>query len=240
MNTFIPIFKADETQRLVYGVMASEEKDKAGEIFDYASSKPYVKAWAEGFERATDGKSVGNVRAQHGHIAAGKLIGITLDDQNKRILVVAKIVDPEEWNKVQQGVYTGFSIGGSYVRRWPDGTATRYTARPAEVSIVDSPCNTSATFTLVKANGATEEKSFRRGQPATNSFIPIGFQKSGSDVAEAELRKALANGKPMSFRPGEEVSASRFQPLSNSLGVVKVEGAEDFALPEKRPFQPKG
>src|SRR5579885_156864 len=160
MKLFAQITKVDAKQHLVYGVMAEEAVDKAGEIFDYSSSKPYVQAWSAEFDKATDGASLGNVRAQHSSIAAGKLIGIDFDDAHKRIEIAAKIVDDNEWKKVEEGVYTGFSIGGSYIRRWPDGDAMRYTARPNEVSIVDNPCMRGAHFTMIKADGSEEDRNF--------------------------------------------------------------------------------
>jgi hypothetical protein len=51
MNIFVPILKVDAAKREVYGVMAEESPDKSNEIFDYASSKPYVKAWVEEFQK---------------------------------------------------------------------------------------------------------------------------------------------------------------------------------------------
>ena len=66
---------------------------------------------------------------------------------------VAKIVDDNEWKKVEEGVYTGFSPGGRYAKRWQDGAYRRYTPDVRELSIVDVPCNPSATFTMVKADG---------------------------------------------------------------------------------------
>ncbi len=196
MNIFIPIFKADGARREVHGVMAEEVKDKAGEIFDYASSKPYVRAWSEEALQRTasagQGHSLGNVRAQHSKVAAGKLVDITFDDAAKRILVIAKIVDDNEWAKVEEGVYTGFSIGGSYVKRWADGAAIRYTAKPTEVSIVDNPCMAGATFSLIKADGFTEQRNCR----TVVAGAPARFQPGGADrpdIADAEFRKARMN-----------------------------------------------
>jgi hypothetical protein len=78
----------------------------------------------------------------HGRVAAGKLTDVNFDDEGKRILVAAKIVDDDEWEKVLEGVYTGFSQGGRYVNRWadPETGLTRYTADPMEISLVDLPC----------------------------------------------------------------------------------------------------
>lgn len=165
MNLFARILKIDAVNREVHGVMAEDARDKSGETFDYATSKPYVKAWSDGaLQRTTEAgqePSYGNVRSQHTSIAAGKLTSIQFDDANKCIPVVAKIVDDNEWKKVEEGVYTGFSIGGKYVKRWTDSTgAARYTAQPTEVSIVDNPCMYGARFTMVKADGVEEEREF--------------------------------------------------------------------------------
>lgn len=161
MKLFIPITKVDAQKREVYGRMVQEVPDSAGEIFDYASSKPYFEAWSEKFSKATDGKSLGNVRAMHQPIAAGKLTQMEFEDADKAIDICAKVVDDAEWDKVDQGLYTGFSIGGDYVKRWTDGTLKRYTANPKEVSLVDSPAVPTATFSMIKADGSTEERKFK-------------------------------------------------------------------------------
>lgn len=170
---FVPIFKVDTAKREVEGVIAEEAVDKANEIFDYESSKGYVQKWSSDFEKNTNGLSVGNVRAMHSSVAAGKLTTIAFDDAKKCISVTAKIVDDNEWKKIEQGVYTGFSIGGRYVKKWSDGASWRYTAAPAEVSIVDNPCMYGATFTAVKADGAEEIRKFA-GKPMEKSMWDIG------------------------------------------------------------------
>ena len=120
LDLFMPLAKVDLDQRIVEGVATAEAPDRVGEICDYASTKPYFEAWSAEALAASGGKSLGAVRAMHGRVAAGKLTDISFDDEGKRILVAAKIVDDEEWRKVKEGVYTGFSQGGRYVKRWPD------------------------------------------------------------------------------------------------------------------------
>ena len=161
MNLFIPISKVDVETRTVYGVATSEDPDRSGEIMDYASTKPYFESWSGEVSKATGGKSLGNVRAMHGKVAAGKLTAINFDDTAKKIEVAAKVVDDAEWEKVVEGVYTGFSQGGKYVKRWPDESTglMRYTAEPHEISLVDLPCLPGATFQVIKASGA-ETKAF--------------------------------------------------------------------------------
>lgn len=179
LTVFAPITKIDAKKREVYGVMAEEAVDKSREIFDYATSKPLVKAWMEQFQQATSGESFGNVRAMHTAIAAGKVIGVEFNDAAKNIPIAVRVIDDNEWKKCEEGVYTGFSIGGSYVKKWSDGLYTRYTARPTEVSLVDNPCMYGAQFTAIKSDGAEELRKFVGGadqtiKPLAKSMWDIG------------------------------------------------------------------
>lgn len=212
-NLFFKLTKVDEAQRTVEGIATAEVVDKAGEICDYETTKPYYQKWSDGIKKASDGKSLGNVRAMHSNIAAGKITEIFFDDVKKCISIVAKIVDDAEWKKVLEGVYTGFSQGGEYIKRWVDGEVTRYTADPSEVSIVDNPCLGVATFSVVKADGIVEEHNFQKIEaPAENKMEKsvIGGQvwqandgtvfKTKAEMnkrnieieAEAEAKKAVA------------------------------------------------
>lgn len=169
---FVPLTKVDVEKRLVYGTMAQGDiVDHADEIFDYDTSKPNFEKWSQDVEKASGGKSLGNVRAMHSNIAAGKLTSIDFNDDAKVISCVAKIVDDAEWAKVEEGVYTGFSIGGSYTKKWKDGDAMRYTADPVEVSIVDVPCIPTATFDLQRADGSVIKMAFKAAA-AAKEFLP--------------------------------------------------------------------
>ena len=160
LKIFARLTKVDEVRHEVTGVLAEEVPDKSGEIFDYESSKPFFKAWNAEFEKATEGRSLGNVREMHQPVAVGKFVRVEYDDPAKQIVVTAKIVDREAWQKVAEGVYTGFSIGGTYVKSWRDGEYVRYTAEPNEGSLVDNPCMYGAHFSAVKADGTTEMRKF--------------------------------------------------------------------------------
>ncbi|MGB6174911.1 MAG: hypothetical protein WBF43_00900 [Methylocella sp.] len=164
LRMFIPITKVDAARRLVYGLATAETEDRAGEICDYASTKPLYEKWSKEIARSTRGKSLGNLRAMHGPVAAGKVTAITFNDLGKQIEICAKVVDDAEWAKVLEGVYTGFSQGGAYERRWTDAEGlTRYTAAPNEISLVDLPCLPQATFEMIKADGTSERRRFGKG-----------------------------------------------------------------------------
>lgn len=244
VTLFVPILRKDATLREVHGVIAEETPDKANEIFDYASSEPYFRKWsADALERTTAAglpASFGNVRSQHSANAVGKLTSIEFDSANKRIPVVAKIVDDDTWRKIQAGVLTGFSIGGSYLNKWGDGQYTRYTAKPAEVSIVDNPCMPGATFSMVKDAPANPELAALKKQlgELTEKIRMIiarraGVVSSGSNGSGSRfvnkgagndpkqlLKHALDNGVAVPFSgadprsEGERASGSgrRFQP----------------------------
>jgi hypothetical protein len=187
LRLFIPITKVDAAKRLVYGIVAEEIPDKSNEIMDYASARPEFESWSAEIAKASDGKSVGNLRAMHGHVAAGKLESIAFDDEARKIECCGKVVDDGEWNKVLEGVYTGFSMGGKYLRRWPDEEnpqLTRYTPQPAEVSLVDNPCIPTATFEIVKEDGTTELRKFR--DASAESVAKAGARHSKDDLARVQ------------------------------------------------------
>ena len=186
LDLFLPLAKVDLDRRLVTGVATAETPDRSGEIFDYASSKPYFEKWSAEAAAASGGKSLGAVRAMHGAVAAGKLTDIAFDDDAKRIAVCAKIVDDDEWRKVQEGVYTGFSQGGRYVKRWADADSglTRYTAEPHEISLVDLPCVPDATFDVVKG-GVIERRGFAARDEATDTPMGDGLD-AGDDDCDAD------------------------------------------------------
>jgi hypothetical protein len=192
LDLFLPLAKVDLDRRLVTGVATAETPDRSGEIFDYASSKPYFEKWSAEAAAASGGKSLGAVRAMHTPIAAGKLTDLAFDDNAKRITVVAKIVDDDEWRKVQEGVYTGFSQGGRYVKRWadPDSGLTRYTADPHEISLVDLPCVPDATFDVVK-NGMVEKRSFAsRAEAIDTANADVGADNDDCDADKREFSAA--------------------------------------------------
>lgn len=172
MNTFFQIRKVDEEKRLVYGRATQEVLDRSGEVMDYDSSKPLIQAWSDETAAASGGLSKGNVRSMHRNdIAAGKVVEIEFDDTAKAVDLVVKVVDDAEWAKVTEGVYSGFSMGGKYAKKWSDpsittakGTAAvRYTAVPSEISLVDRPCvPTAGFFDIMKADGTTVQKAFHQ------------------------------------------------------------------------------
>lgn len=190
---FVPLSKADEARREVWGIAALEQPDQSGEIMDYEKSKPHFSAWSKRVNKASKGKSLGNVRDSHTTKAVGKVVKLDFDDANKAVRVGVKVVDDNAWQKVSEGVFTGFSIGGAYGERWSDPlnkALTRYVAKPNEISLVDSPCIPGATFEMVKADGTTQILSKEFDNNMKDKVKSI-LKKQLDDLSEEELN-ALA------------------------------------------------
>lgn len=207
-RVFVPLTKVDEEQRLVYGRITAEEVDQSNEVMDYATSKPNFEKWSAQIEEASGGLSKGNLRVMHGLSVAGKLTDIAFDDDAQSIEVCAKVVDDTEWDKVLEGCYTGFSVGGRYGKKWKETVngeqIQKFTAVPNEVSLVDNPCVKSATFTCVKADGAEELVKFlnpgdlvkAEEAPADEPAVAVAVEPSNDEVvAKAEqMAKDAADG----------------------------------------------
>jgi len=230
---------------MVSGCLAEEAVDKSGEIFDYATSKPLFQEWSADFEKRTAeaGQEVskGNLRAMHGSVAAGKFTQMVFDDDAKKILVAAHVVDRGEWEKCERGVYTGFSIGGKYEKQWLDEQLKkiRYTARPAEGSIVDNACMYGATFTAIKADGAEELRKFVGSEPAkpADPPAPEPIKKDASALATAAdqvlegLKGLLAEAAMMEGDPSVWTLHDIAEAISR---VLSVKGDAKYQIVEQQ------
>lgn len=201
LNIFVPLTKIDEENRLVYGVVAAEEVDNSGEVFDYERSKPYFQKWSANAELTSGGLSKGNLREMHGKTAAGKLTDLSFDDDRKVIECCAKVVDDMAWKKCLEGVYTGFSMGGRYAEKWVEKASglpdqKRYAGDPAEISLVDKPCIKTATFDLVKADGIVEERHFVSVIDDTgDELMKREYVPTNDELAARGMELAKAAGK---------------------------------------------
>ena len=217
---FIPLEKIDIKQRLVYGTIAAEEADGAGEILDYASAKQAFQKWSDKAVKLSGGKSYGNVRSMHNRTAAGKVAQpLHFDDELKKISACVYVADDAEWAKVQEGVFTGFSPGGGYAKMWQDASnprLKRYTPVVIELSLVDVPCQPSAGFSCIKADGTTELMKFKYAEEAGD--LDQGFRaKDGRffkvKIAAEKWNKYLAEAE----KAREEVETAVTHPALEAL-----------------------
>jgi len=250
MNLFVPITKIDVARREVWGRAAHEVPDKVDEMFDYEKSKPYFMEWSKTISDATDGKSLGNLRAMHGKVAAGKLIALNANDADKAFDIGTKVVDDNEWKKCEEGVYTGFSMGGDYVgekvsEQIGDRTIKRYVARPSEISLVDNPCiPTARFFDVIKADGSIEKRAFVQeikveGSPEqADAFAKLLADNGVSIGAAMELvqksvaAEALAKAERYMLATVEEIEKLEAAKREFSSDERKAAAKEGAALPD--------
>ena len=221
LRVFIPLSKIDVEKRLVYGIATAEEPDLSGEICDYASTKPLYQKWSDDVKKSSGGKSVGNLRSMHGSTAAGKVTDIAFNDDARTVEICAKVVDDNEWKKCLEGVYTGFSQGGSYVKRWDDDATglKRYTADPIEISLVDVPCLPTATFNVIKADGLEKR-----------AFVSVVAEPDADAIKKAA--EALAAGKTgKTWRDFADIAAGAITKATMADALAKLV-TEPVAAPE--------
>jgi hypothetical protein len=142
------IIKSDPTpdgHLMVHGKAASPTLDLDGQICDPAWLAQEMPDWFRW----------GNIRAQHGPVAAG--VGKSLEaDGADGYDLSSLIVDSDSKEKVRTGVYKGYSVGIKGARVVKDAKAPNgriVGGKIVEISLVDRPCNPDAKMTLVKSVG---------------------------------------------------------------------------------------
>ena len=233
LNLFLPLNKVDVAKRLVYGTLAAEIADHSGEIMDYDTAKPAFKAWSDEIAKTTDGKSLGNVRAMHGNVVAGKLVDIQFDDVAKTITGCAYISDDQEWRKCEDGSYTGFSMGGRYAKRWAcpaNAALKRYTPTVAEVSIVDMPCIPVATFDVIKADGSHEMRKFKAVVEADADLEQVWKARDGSTFAKKA--DALQKNIDLAVAAVPDAVSAAMEAMKKAQAAMAAKEGADTTEPE--------
>jgi HK97 family phage prohead protease len=145
MKLYLPIAKVDAVQRLVYGYASTEARDDQGEIVKREALQ----------EALGDYMRFGNIREMHQLSAVGKAKDAAIDD--KGLYLGAKVVDDRAWEKVKEGVYNGFSIGGKVLERAAGDPKTINKLRLDEISLVDRPANPETVFDCWKRSASAAE-----------------------------------------------------------------------------------
>ncbi len=134
MRFYWPIAKVDAEQRMVWGYASTEAEDDQGETV----SRQALAAALDDYMRFA------NIREMHQPSAVGIATEAAVDDRG--LYLGAKIVDGDAWQKVVEGVYKGFSIGGRVTARDPADRRLITALRLTEISVVDRPANPEAVF----------------------------------------------------------------------------------------------
>lgn len=236
-TAFVPFSKVEEQPDgtvMIYGRATQEVGDSQGEIMDYESSAPQFKRRAEERSRQTNGENLMSLRAMHQPVAAGKVTQFDFVPEEKAIDIWSHVVDQNEVNKVLKNVYTGFSVGGRYLRRWPDPSGLmRFTADPHEISLVDEPSVPTARFTMFKIDDPDDLMAAAKEEDMTPAPETVGEMESAPQISP-ELKM------------DGDVSAAPVMDTAETMTAVEKTGAEELegwhkgdekTAPEKAPVE---
>lgn len=164
LKIFVPLSKVDKEKKMVYGYASTEALDSQGEVIT-----------KEAMSKALPGYlKFGNIREMHQPSAVGKTKEAKMDDNG--LYIGVKVVDKSAWEKVKEGVYNGFSIGGTKLLQKGNKILDLVLS---EISLVDRPANPEAVFDVFKAEYKGEmSDEMKRGkisQALNSSVYEMGY-----------------------------------------------------------------
>jgi hypothetical protein len=197
----MPIGKVDKERRVVSGFATLDNVDKQGDVVDTSASLTAFKNFR------------GNLREMHQPSAVGKVVSFKedryFDPSTKKFysgVYVSAYVSKgaqDAWEKVLDGTYSGFSIGGN-IKKYDDQVDSG-TENPIriikeyelhELSLVDNPANQFANiFSIEKANGQTTINGY-----LSKTEIENVFWDSENDIvllSDSDSAESPSSGKPM-------------------------------------------
>src|SRR3990167_3618806 len=142
---FIEFTKKDEEKKTVSGYASSEALDSQGEIVEKDAIERALPGYLGEFDQEKNRYKLGGLREMHQMSAVGKTMKAKVDD--KGLWIEGKVVDKDAWEKVKEGVYAGFSIGGKIIKQVGNRIKD---LKLSEISLVDRPANPDAVFAMVK------------------------------------------------------------------------------------------
>jgi hypothetical protein len=221
----MPLTKVDKEKRIVSGFASLDNLDKQDDIVTTEASM------------AAFAKFRGNIREMHQPSAVGKMVSFKeekyFDTESKKfykgVFVSAYISKgaQDAWEKVLDGTYTGFSIGGR-MNKWDDAYDEKAdkTIRVIkeydliELSLVDSPANQFANIVSVeKVNGVDTLTGSSANLVVENVFYD----------SESGLVTLSANESELSPVTGEEMKNIGFVEKNDSEKTEMIKFLVDSA-----------
>jgi hypothetical protein len=198
----MPIGKVDVERRTVSGFATLDNVDKQGDVVDTAASMKAFKSFR------------GNLREMHMPSAVGKVVSFKEDryfDPNTKNFYSGVYVSAyvskgaqDAWEKVIDGTYSGFSIGGNikdYEDKYDDSMdkAVRIIKEYDlfELSLVDNPANQFANIFSIEKNSNGENQI--SGYLAKAEIENV-FWDSENDIvllSDSDSAESPQSGKPM-------------------------------------------
>jgi len=198
----MPIGKVDKERRIVSGFATLDNVDKQGDIVDTAASITAFKNFR------------GNLREMHQPSAVGKVVSFKEDryfDPNTKKFYSGVYVSAyvskgaqDAWEKVLDGTYSGFSIGGNikgyddkYDEELDKSVRVIKDYDLIELSLVDNPANQFANIFSIEKNAQGE--NVIEGYLSKTEIQNV-FWDSENDMvllSDADSAESPTSGKPM-------------------------------------------
>lgn len=224
---------AELPARIVRGIMTEEKLDLDEQIVDYDWAKGASAKWW----------NYANIREQHTSKGVGKGREIEYDDANRRITLTSKIVDGDAIMKIDEGVYSGYSIGikGAGIVKdaaAPNGRINR--GNQVECSIVDHPSLETAKFAVVKMRKDGEPELGAGIEPLTDDDAKL-FKIAGAEetkLADITAEKSILDhlaadidglNKPDTIPASPQTAAEPGSGIGSQLDVTP-----ESALPRRK------
>lgn len=219
---------------MVYGKATGPDLDLDGQVCDPTWLKSAMPDWFEW----------GNVREQHGPVAAGVGVELTETGGNDWMLL-SKCVDPNTANKIENDVLKGYSVGINDAKvikdaRAPGGRIVG--GKIVEISYVDRPCNPTAKMAIAKSAGLSDDGAELEAEEGADLALqPVDASAEVATIAEPELTPVIEaevklDGKAIheaivKTAPGSGRSASLAKTLGADITrrVTKLVGADLLA-----------
>jgi phage head maturation protease len=216
MKIYLPIAKVDAELHEVWGYASTEARDDQGEI---VKRDALVAALSDYMRFA-------NIREMHQLSAVGVAREAAVDD--KGLYVGARIVDDQAWQKVVEGVYKGYSIGGCITQRDPSDYKTITGLVLNEISLVDRPANPEAVFDYWKAAGASSmpDTSFNPPIQIWACGVPEHRHLAKADALKCQGRVAVFS---VGSRPSENGGSGVELIAASKSAIASAEGALEKA-----------
>jgi hypothetical protein len=193
---FLPLVKVDAQTGEFWARAALEVPDTGGEIFDYASSKPYFEALAKRCLEESGGKKEAPLRLMHQLISVGSVLEHQYDDTRREVAIHGTVSEPAILQKMLDGELCGVSMGGKkrylgYDRQHPQ--CRRYTAIPDSHSVVDlgaipgtgiTMLNAAGPVEVTQPDGTVEERPLRKMAGSVREFESAVDQAIHASVGE--------------------------------------------------------
>lgn len=207
---------ANSAFRLVHARISDETKDLDGQTADYDWLKTALPEWFKW----------GNVRDMHENNVVGKGKVLTDVPAERAYDGILKVVDPVAVMKVDEGLFTGVSIGIKGPRVINQKGATVHPSQPGriiagkivEISLVDHPCNENCKITVAKMAGkklglikGTQLEIIERGADDAVTEEELDLYKKRFDPILAKAGVALADGSYLIMTPEDLMLAKALQ-----------------------------